>query len=768
MTERIIHLALEIICLVTGERFPPVQSGDHVTIKVSPPPALKPERNKEQKILEVTKKIIELLTGEVEHLINVKVEVTESEEEVCLRTDVQCKEEKVPKDRSKCEEKKVPAEGSKCKEEKVPAEGSKCKEEKVSENGSKFTEEKVSTDGSKWKQENVPTDGSKWEQEKVPTDGSMWEQEKVPTDGSKWEQEKVPTDGSMWEQEKVPTNGSKWEKVPANGYNCKEEKVPAGGSKWEQEKVPADGSKWEQKVVPTDGSKWEQEKVPTDGSKWEQVKVPTDGSKWEKVPANGYNCKEEKVPAGGSKWKLENVPTEGSSNRNPPERCPRPLYSTQEDHTIPHHHQGEAMMKIKAQVGEEVCMEVDLLSEESQAPPEICTDGSSGRIIPEKRSRPLTTQRDHSLHHHDQDEEMKDFQVVVIKEENEENLAFPMTREEELPAEIGTDGTYVRKTTERYRSSSRNHAGQNSDVSPGSPENFLYNSDINLGLYIADISPDSGKSSGGSRGERVYRCSECNKTFCQNAALVRHQRNHTGEKPFPCVDCGKSFTRKSILVEHRRIHTGEKPFSCLECGKCFTQRSGLLIHRKTHRGPMKFPCSGCGNFFALTINTDTGQIETFCASCRKSTIPPPISPISPKSNGYNAEEGSILYIAEEIGIPGQENSKNISRESKLLSQSKTPTGEKRYTCNECNKSFTRKSILVEHQRIHTGEKPFSCSQCWKSFTQRSGLLIHRRIHAREKIYSCSECGCIFTQKANNLAGEESSCPDCRNSAIQKA
>ncbi|CAI9575866.1 unnamed protein product, partial [Staurois parvus] len=33
---------------------------------------------------------------------------------------------------------------------------------------------------------------------------------------------------------------------------------------------------------------------------------------------------------------------DGSSHGNPPERCPRPLYSrnsTQEDHTIPHHHQ---------------------------------------------------------------------------------------------------------------------------------------------------------------------------------------------------------------------------------------------------------------------------------------------------------------------------------------------------------------------------------------------------------------------------------------------
>ncbi|PIO09179.1 hypothetical protein AB205_0063870, partial [Aquarana catesbeiana] len=35
--------------------------------------------------------------------------------------------------------------------------------------------------------------------------------------------------------------------------------------------------------------------------------------------------------------------------RNPPKRCPRPLYSrdsTQEGHTIPHHHQGEDLIII--------------------------------------------------------------------------------------------------------------------------------------------------------------------------------------------------------------------------------------------------------------------------------------------------------------------------------------------------------------------------------------------------------------------------------------
>ncbi|XP_068113479.1 uncharacterized protein [Hyperolius riggenbachi] len=64
MTERIFNLTREIICLLTGERFPPVKSGDHVTIVVSPSHSLIFEKDNKQKILEITRKMIELLTGE--------------------------------------------------------------------------------------------------------------------------------------------------------------------------------------------------------------------------------------------------------------------------------------------------------------------------------------------------------------------------------------------------------------------------------------------------------------------------------------------------------------------------------------------------------------------------------------------------------------------------------------------------------------------------------------------------------------------------------
>ncbi|XP_073538960.1 uncharacterized protein [Phyllobates terribilis] len=433
---------------------------------------------------------------------------------------------------------------------------------------------------------------------------------------------------------------------------------------------------------------------------------------------------------------------DGSRRRNPPERCPRPLYPQdcpEENHNIPEDHQGEDLIDIK--------VEVIHGAQEATAIWADQQDGSRRRNPPERCPRPLYPQdcpeENHNVPESHQEE---DPTKNKVKDETEEET---MTRrdqpcvsdgKEEIPVDVSTGNPCennglsqnCKKEDIRRHSNGENlitlpaPPGLHSTSPSYNPPDHEESSPEQSHIFIT-IPGDTDtrfqchkqftKSSDcliqrKRKGEKSYSCSECGKCFTNKTKLVIHQRIHTGEKPYSCSECGKCFTDKGDLIRHQRIHTGEKPFSCSECGKSFTEKWILSRHQRIHTGETPFSCSECEKSF-----TDKGN---------------------------------------------------------LITHQRIHTGEKPYSCSECGKSFTEKWILSRHQRIHTGEKPFSCSECGKTFTDKGNLNSHQKTHTGEKPYLCSLCEKCFTDKSSLIKHKRShtdkpySCSLCGKSFINKS
>ncbi|XP_073450834.1 uncharacterized protein [Aquarana catesbeiana] len=147
---------------------------------------------------------------------------------------------------------------------------------------------------------------------------------------------------------------------------------------------------------------------------------------------------------------------EPPNTRNPPERCPRPLYSrdsTQEGHTIPHHHQSGNLRDSKVEVKEEI-KEEDGVMEKSEIPEghkdlyqDTMVESSRYRNPPERCPRPLysrdSTQEGHTIPHCYKSGDPIDIEFEVKSEEEETYVRD----EQQSMEEDGITGTFIEEDT---------------------------------------------------------------------------------------------------------------------------------------------------------------------------------------------------------------------------------------------------------------------------------------------------------------------------------
>ncbi|XP_073453328.1 uncharacterized protein [Aquarana catesbeiana] len=210
-----------------------------------------------------------------------------------------------------------------------------------------------------------------------------------------------------------------------------------------------------------------------------------------------------------------------------------------------------------------------------------------------------------------------------------------------------------------------------------------------------------------------FPCPECGKQFPSKSELARHEVTHSGEKPFECSECGKRFNRAYNLDSHRRTHLGEKPFPCAECGKRFLRKSQLTLHVRTHTGERPYSCSECGKQFAGSSDLikhqrlHTGEKPYACNNCgRRFTNKPDLT----------------------------KHQRVHGKETPFARHQKTQAGERPFCCTVCEQLFLSNVDLAGHQRAHSKEVAFSCSDCGKGFQHEIDLSNHLSTHLINESY----------------------------------
>ncbi|XP_075195137.1 uncharacterized protein LOC142295908 [Anomaloglossus baeobatrachus] len=351
---------------------------------------------------------------------------------------------------------------------------------------------------------------------------------------------------------------------------------------------------------------------------------------------------------------------DGSSQRNPPERSPHPLYSQdrpEKEEDVSRDHQVDEVLNVGS-----VHENSREMTRELENPTSLSVTGENWTSSP-------------SEHHN----------VSLCFEVEDNNIILTRLITDDEPAvlqciDLSSD------IADHWIPSSDQSTIQFQTENRGKNVKNKYN----LAL-LQEIVTD----------EQTFSCSECGKCFKSETQLKRHKETHTGKKPYSCPECGNRFDTKTLLQTHLRIHTEEKQIPCPECGKCFKSEIQLIRHKEIHTEEKPYSCLECGNSFKSeyllkrhTTETHTEKKPYSCPECDKFFKRKPHLTAHLKIH-----TGEKAFLCPECG-------KRCSNKSQFLLHLRCHTGEKPFLCTDCGTCFAHNSNLNRHKKSHKKEKLF--------------------------------------------------------------
>ncbi|XP_063819456.1 zinc finger protein 250-like [Pseudophryne corroboree] len=541
MTERIVNLTLKILYLLTGEDCTVVwkTSGDSETpsdchsvsrrwsrtqspITVPPPHSLIHERNNDQKILEITNKIIQLLTGEVPvRCQDVTVYLSMEEWEYIERNRGLYKDVMIENHwpLTSLEGSCTTATTARCSH---PLYSQDCMEE-----NHKILQKGQGEDLTDIKADDITGEVDLYVR------GDQQCKEEIPTD--------ISTDG--------PSNRDTTKRCPYPLYS-------------------QDCTEYSHRTPQEDQGKGltdiEVEVKEEDEVYVTEVKVEDVGGEEDTCVGRDQQCKEEETPT--------DIGIDGCTSKNTSDGYL--IFNIQDN--ITQEPSGETPITLNLYP---VCHSVDISSRPSQRQQyypdhfDIATRRAArigGKIFPCSVCGKYFTKRSLSRHHrtHTGERPFPCSECGKCFTQKSHLIIHERTHTGEKPYPCSECGKCFRHKSVLFKHQ-RTHTGEKPFLCSECGKSFTQKSTL-------------VKHQRHHTGEKTLPCSECRKRFPEITSLVKHQKICTGVKPYPCTECGKCFIQKSHLVRHQRCHTSEKPFPCSECGKSFTCKYHLDRHQKSH------------------------------------------------------------------------------------------------------------------------------------------------------------------------------------------